>query len=64
MVQRCTNPKTRDFPNYGVRGITVCSEWRKFEAFYRDMGVRPAGMTLDGRLSVGLWLRSLTATIH
>jgi hypothetical protein len=27
--------------------VTVCNEWLSFEAFYRDMGSPPAGMTLD-----------------
>lgn len=42
MVQRCTNPKSRQFRDYGGRGITVCAEWRTFEAFARDMGERPS----------------------
>lgn len=27
MKQRCTNPKTRCFANYGGRGIAVCDTW-------------------------------------
>ena len=35
MKQRCTNPKTKQYPNYGGRGIQVCSEWMdSFESFY------------------------------
>lgn len=35
MVQRCTNPKSISYPNYGARGIAVCDEWRNdFQAFY------------------------------
>ena len=35
MVQRCTNPKTINYHNYGGRGITVCDEWlHDFRAFY------------------------------
>ena len=34
MKQRCFNPNNRDFPNYGGRGITIFSEWKKFECFY------------------------------
>lgn len=34
MIQRCTNPNTNNYPNYGGRGITVCDEWRVFEPFY------------------------------
>lgn len=47
MLQRCTNPNYDQFHDYGGRGISVCAEWRSFENFYRDMGPRPAGKTLD-----------------
>lgn len=48
MRRRCHNPTRPDFKNYGARGIIVCDEWRgSFEAFYRDMGPRPEGHTLD-----------------
>ena len=33
MCQRCTNPKNRDYKNYGGRGIRVCESWLKFPAF-------------------------------
>lgn len=48
MKQRCYNPKTLGFPNYGGRGIKVCDKWLiSFESFARDMGERPEGYTLD-----------------
>jgi len=48
MIQRCTNPKRPYFKNYGDRGITVCKRWlNSFENFYKDMGPRPEGLTLD-----------------
>lgn len=47
MVQRCTNPNSADWKDYGGRGITVCARWRKFENFLSDMGERPAGMSID-----------------
>lgn len=48
MKARTTNPKMRDYPRYGGRGITVCDEWKEsFEAFYRDMGDRPEGLSLE-----------------
>jgi hypothetical protein len=35
MKDRCYNPNTESFKNYGNRGITVCDEWRNdFLAFY------------------------------
>ena len=48
MVQRCTNPKNRDWKTYGGRGIKVCDKWlESFENFLNDMGSRPIGTTLD-----------------
>ena len=35
MKIRCYNPKSKDFKNYGARGIRVCDEWvDNFQAFY------------------------------
>lgn len=47
MIQRCTNPKNRNWQNYGGRGITVCGRWRIFEYFYEDMGDPSDGYTLE-----------------
>ncbi len=34
MKQRCSDPNSDDYKNYGARGITVCPEWSEsFEAF-------------------------------
>jgi hypothetical protein len=37
MWTRCTNPKRKDWKNYGGRGITVCHRWRSFVKFAEDM---------------------------
>lgn len=35
MKQRCGNPHSKDFPNYGCRGIKVCRQWlNSFQSFY------------------------------
>ena len=47
MLQRCSNPKQKAYPNYGGRGISVCNRWKKFANFFEDMGNPPAGMTLE-----------------
>ena len=47
MRERCTNNTRRDWLDYGGRGITYCSQWDTFEGFFADMGIAPAGLTLD-----------------
>lgn len=50
MRQRCTNPRVPSYKDYGGRGITVCNEWlNSFEAFLRDVGARPVGLTPSGK---------------
>jgi hypothetical protein len=47
MIQRCTNPRSKEYRNYGGRGIKVCDEWFDFTNFLRDMGSKPEGMTIE-----------------
>ncbi len=41
MGQRCENPNSPDFADYGGRGITVCQRWARFIHFLQDMGEPP-----------------------
>lgn len=41
MLDRCLNPNSTNWKNYGGRGITVCTKWLKFELFLQDMGEKP-----------------------
>src|SRR5262245_34706055 len=48
MLQRCYNPKHRQFRHYGGRGIRVCDRWgESFANFLAEMGKRPPGLQLD-----------------
>jgi hypothetical protein len=49
MRNRCRNPASPDYADYGARGINVSPEWDKFEQFYTDMGPRPSGRHSVGR---------------
>lgn len=49
MRERCENPKSTSYPNYGAKGITVCEEWSDFKnflAFAENTGYRK-GLALD-----------------
>lgn len=47
MVARCHIPSASKWEYYGGRGIAVCSRWRMFENFLRDMGECPDGLTIE-----------------
>jgi len=48
MKARTANPKSDSYKYYGGRGIKICKEWENsFESFYRDMGDKPDGLTID-----------------
>lgn len=51
MIQRCTNPATPGFKNWGGRGIDICVRWRNsYSVFLADMGRRPSPVhTLERR---------------
>lgn len=42
MKQRCVNPNSKNYKNYGARGIKVCDRWMfDFGAFYDDVSKLP-----------------------
>ncbi len=42
ILQRCHNPKSKRYAEWGGRGIKVCERWRhSFENFLADMGLKP-----------------------
>ena len=42
MKDRCTNRNSKDWGNYGGRGISVCERWNSFDLFAQDVGPRPS----------------------
>lgn len=50
MKQRCTDPGSTSWKDYGGRGVKVCDRWlESFDNFYADMGPRPKGHSLERR---------------
>lgn len=47
MIRRCNDPKHKQYKYYGERGITVCDEWLDVKNFYKDMGDRPEGYSIE-----------------
>ena len=46
--ERCNCQDSKDYENYGGRGICVDDAWQKsFLAFLADMGEAPAGMSIE-----------------
>ena len=56
MIRRCEREKSKEYKNYGARGIKVCDEWREdFDSFYSwalENGYNPSAKrgecTIDG----------------
>ena len=53
IMDRCENPRTIGWHNYGGRGITVCEEWHDVATFITwiegNLGPRPPGEYPSGR---------------
>jgi hypothetical protein len=49
MKSRCENAVSTNARrnNRCYKGISVCRRWQKFENFLADMGIRPAGKSID-----------------
>lgn len=48
MINRCHRTTSDNYKYYGGRGVTVCDRWREsFDNFLADMGLRPAGQSID-----------------
>ena len=51
ILDRCENPRYRDYRHYGGRGIKVCAEWHDVAVFVAwveaNLGPRPEGTSLD-----------------
>lgn len=58
MLKRCTNPNSKDWPNYGGRGIRVDDAWHRFETFLADMGEPPAGHSIERKDANGPYCKA------
>lgn len=47
MVQRCYNPFSPNYKNYGARGIYIDEAWHSFRQFKEDMSPRPGDLSID-----------------
>jgi hypothetical protein len=47
MLRRCRDTHNKSWIRYGGRGITICSRWRQFIFFLRDMGECPPGFSIE-----------------
>lgn len=45
MIGRCYNSKRKDYKYYGMKGVSVCSEWHNFQVFAKwYISNKPAGL--------------------
>lgn len=58
-IDRCTNPRNKDYHHYGARGVTFCQRWRQgdgersgYECFLSDMGRKPSSRHSLDRIDV------------
>lgn len=58
MLNRCNNPQSSDYKNYGLLGVSICDEWLSFSKFVEDMGERPNGLTIDRINTYGNYTKS------
>lgn len=47
MMDRCCNVGNPKYKFYGLKGITTCEHWLRFENFLKDMGDRPNGTSIE-----------------
>lgn len=51
MIGRCHNPESKQYKNYGARGIIVCDDWREsYLSFLSHIGRRPSESHSIGRI--------------
>lgn len=49
MINRCLNPNSKSYRDYGGRGITVCDRWQSFDNFLVDMGEPAPTLSIERR---------------
>lgn len=47
MHYRCRLSSNSSYKYYGAKGVRVCERWNDYGNFLKDMGDKPAGMSLD-----------------
>lgn len=47
MRYRVLDPKCGSYKDYGGKGITIDPAWDSFETFFKDMGPRPPGCSIE-----------------